>query len=218
MTLGLVFMTASGASLAQDGGDIGLVNQMTGPVTYVAGTGTGTGTGMPVRAFMRVRQGDRFTIPDGASLRLIYFSSGRQEFWQGPASLLAASGNSELQSGKPPAVLALPVGVPQRMARIPDLVQGTRLGGIVVRGGSRARTAAPFSPELERARGLYKTLRSETSADDVTPELYLLSVLQEYGDPDEIAALTMEMLKRQPHTPELKELAKWAQERANAPR
>lgn len=209
-------MVCQSVARAQDAVDVGLVNQMAGAITYLAGNGAGTG--MPARAFMRVRLGDHFTVAEGATLRLIYFSSGRQESWQGPARLRAGRLGSELQSGQPPAVVALPVSVPQRMARVPDLVQGARLGGIVVRGGARGRTTAAVSPELERARGLYRTMREETSADDVTPELYLLSVLQEHGQLDEIEFIAREMLKRQPDTPEVKELAKWAQERANAPR
>ncbi len=216
LVLGVGMLSHPGQPLAQESVDVGLVNQMTGAVTYLAGNAPGFG--MPSRAFMRVRLGDRFTVADGASLRLIYFSSGRQETWQGPASLRAGSVGSVLQTGKPPVVVALPVSVPQRMARVPDLVQGARLGGIVVRGGARGRVAAPASPELERARGLYRTMREDTSADDVTPELYLLSVLQEHGQLDEIESITRDMLKRQPDTPEVKELAKWAQERAEAPR
>jgi hypothetical protein len=220
MALSLAFglWVQPGRVAAQESVDVGLVNQMNGAVTYLPGNGSGAGASMPTRAFMRVRLGDQFTVAAGASLRLIYFSSGRQESWQGPASLRAGRLGSELQSGQPPVVVALPVSVPQRMARVPDLVQGARLGGIVVRGGARARTTAAVSPELERARGLYRTMREATSADDVTPELYLLSVLQEHGQVDEIESVAREMLKRQPDTPEVKELAKWAQDRASAPR
>ena len=113
-------------------------------------------------------------------------------------------------------VQALPANVPQKMARVPDLVTGARLGGIVVRGGG-VRPAKP-SPEVEKARALYKTMRAEARADDVTPELFLISVLQENGLVDELQAVTQEMIRRQPDTPEVKELAKWAQQRAEGPR
>lgn len=217
LVLVLVLMgMASGAARAQavaEAVDVGLVSQVAGAVTY---SGSGSGN-QPVRAFMRIRQGDRITLPAGSSLRLIYTSSGRQETWQGPASLRAGPISSENLGGKPPVVQALPASVPQRMARVPDLVTGARLGGIVVRGSGAGRPAKP-SPEVEKARALYQTMRAEASADDVTPELFLIAVLQENGLVDELQSVTQEMLKRQPGTPEVKELATWARQRAEAPR
>lgn len=212
LLLGMAVGMAANAQ-GQGGVDVGLVSQVSGAVTY---SGGGTGS-QAVRPFMRVRQGDRLTLPAGASLRLIYTSSGRQETWQGPASLRAGPISSENLGGNAPVVQALPASVPQKMARVPDLVTGARLGGIVVRGSGAGRPARP-SPEVEKARTVYKAMRAEASADDVTPELFLLSVLQENGMVDELQSVTQEMLKRQPDTPEVKELAKWAQQRADAPR
>ena len=134
------------------------------------------------------------------------------------SSLRAGMQGSELISGKPPAVITLPATVPQKMARVPDLLQGARLGGVVVRGVGGARPMGPVPTELTQARAAYKSLRSQTSDEDVTPELFLLSVLQEHGYVDEMAPMAEEMLRRQPDTPEVKELAKWVQMRVNAPR
>ena len=62
--------------------DVGLVNQLSGDVAYTAQGGTQS----KAQAFMKVRQGDRFSLPAGAQLRLVYFNGSRQETWKGPAS------------------------------------------------------------------------------------------------------------------------------------
>ena len=211
--MGLGLMLA-GAALAQDAADVGLINQLAGKASY----GSGATANLPAQAFMKIRQGDRIVLPAEASLRLVYFANGRQESWQGPASLRAGAQGSEVLSGKPPVVSSLPGVVLQKVARIPDIVQGARLGGVVVRGGGGGRPSGPVPAEVEQARGVYKNLRAQASPEDVTPELYLLSVLQEYGYVDEMAPMAEEMLRRQPDTPEVRELAKWVQMRINAPR
>lgn len=207
-------LAGSSAALAQDSMDVGLVNQLAGRVSY----GTGSSVNLTAQAFMKVRQGDRFAVPAYASLRLVYFRNGRQENWMGPATLRAGLQGSELISGNPPTVSSLPASVPQKMARIPDLVQGARLGGVVVRGGATARPTGPVPAEVEQARGTYKAMRAQASQEDVTPELYLISVLHEHGYIDEMAPMAEEMLKRQPETPEVRELARWVQMRAKSPR
>lgn len=209
-----LFAACAASAAAQDAADVGLVNQLAGKVSY----GTGVNASLAAQAFMKVRQGDRFVLPADSSLRLIYFSSGRQETWQGPASLRAGMQGSEVLSGKPPAIAMLPTSVPQRMARIPDLVQGARLGGVVVRGGGGGRPSGPVPAEVQQARGMYRSMRAQASPEDVTPELYMISVLQEHGYVDEMGPVAAEMLRRQPDTPEVKELARWVQRRIDTPR
>jgi hypothetical protein len=80
---------------AQAQKDVGLVALVAGQVTYQAGA---------VRAFMKVREGDRFELPPGAQLRLIYFTGARQERWLGPARLSAGRRESAILSGAAPEV------------------------------------------------------------------------------------------------------------------
>ena len=56
---------------------VGLVNQLQGDVFY---QGTGS-AGAKAAAFMKVRDGDKFSVPDGGVLRIVYFEGGRQETW-----------------------------------------------------------------------------------------------------------------------------------------
>ena len=105
-----------------------------------------------------------------------------------------------------------------KIARVPDMVLGARLGGVTLRGsGSRANLTAEERTDLTRAQAVYKEMRAKAADDDLTPELYLSSVLQEYGQYAEMKPLVASMQKRQPGSGELKDLAaaveKWAAQR-----
>jgi hypothetical protein len=203
---------ASAFANAQGGADVGLVNLVAGDVSYAPLTGSPG----KVQAFMRVRDGDRFTLSAQAQVRVVFFDGGRQERWQGPASFRAAKGGSEAISGKPTEVATLPSGVPQRIARVPELMQNAKLGGIQVRGGlTRAQQASLNQQEtLRDARATYKKLRAEMPADDITPELYLYSALYDFLLYDEMKTVVDEMLRRQPASEDVKNLAAWVASRA----
>ncbi len=73
------------AATAWAGGDVGLVNQLSGDVSYQAGGAAPA----KASAFMKIRDGDKFTVAEGGLLRVVYFDGGRQEIWKGPASFKA---------------------------------------------------------------------------------------------------------------------------------
>jgi hypothetical protein len=171
---------------AQD--DVGLVGLMSGEVAYQDGK---------ARAYMRVREGDRFELAPGAELRLIYFSSARQERWQGPARLRAGKRESALLAGKPAEVSALPPSAPRRLARIPELTQSAQFGGVAVR-----RIPPPpleSDDSLREARETYARLRRELPAEDLTPELFLYAALVAGPQPDsdEVKELAARLRERQ---------------------
>src|SRR5476649_1679158 len=84
-----LLLWSQGAALAQ-AADVGLVNQVLGDVSYASGGGNAG----KVQAYMKMRQGDRFTVPDGAQIKLIYFQNGRMETWRGPASFTSGRASS----------------------------------------------------------------------------------------------------------------------------
>jgi hypothetical protein len=217
----LAAMGAAGVVNGQAGADssayVAVINQLAGDVIYEA---AGAAPVAKARAFMRARHGDRYFIPAGASLRILYLSNARQETWRGPATLrVVGVGSSEAISGRPFEVATLPVAVSQKMSHLPDMVQGARLGGVTVRGGGGGgRPPGSVPAEVLEAQAMYKVLRSQSRTDDVTPELYLLSVLQEFGYSDEMGPVADEIFRRQPNSPDARELALWAKSRANAAR
>lgn len=212
LVVGAALLAGVAAAQAQNA-DVGLVNLLSGDVGY-ASSGASSAKAQP---FMKVRQGDRFTVPSGAQVRVVYFDGGRQETWKGPAAFKAGAKAGEASSGSPTDVSTLPSTVPQRIAQVPELIQIAKLGrsgGVAVRGAGRPPRLTPEQQaEVKTAREIYGKLRSQSPADDITPELYLYSVLQDFLLYDDMKPVVDEMAKRQPANAEVQELAAWVRSR-----
>jgi hypothetical protein len=190
--------------------DVGLVNLVIGEVRFAPVSGAST----PVKPFMRVREGDRFNLPAGAQVRVVFFEGARQERWVGPSSFRAARAHAEAISGAVAEVAQLPASAPQRIARIPDLMQDAKLGGIRVRGAGRSPGAAEApAGSLAEARATYQQMKQALPADDITPELYYYAALEEYAKYDEMGAVVAEMQRKQPASDDLKALADWVKKK-----
>jgi hypothetical protein len=201
------------AATAQES-DAGLVNQVAGAVSYTGAEGAAR----PVQAFMKVREGDRISLPAGASVRVLFFRGSRQEAWKGPASFRVGRVQGEAGTGTA-EVSVLPSAVPMKMARLPELIQSARLGGVTVRGRPpRPSLTAEEQAELVQARGNYGVLRAQAGSDDNTPELYMISTLQELGLFEEMSPMLDELSRHQPLSPELDDLVRWMRSRQAAPR
>jgi len=196
--LALAALLAAGSALA----DVGLINQMSGDVSYTSG-----GSSAKARPFMKVREGDRFIIHAGAQARIVYFQGGRQEAYTGPATLIVGAQASQQQTGAAAQVSQLPAGVPQKIAQTPELIQIARLGrsgGVAVRGAQPPQRLSPQAQaEVRQARQTYEQLRKSAAADDITPELYLYSVLQDHLLYEEMKPVVSDMQKRQPSNPDV---------------
>jgi hypothetical protein len=195
--------------------DVGLVNHLAGEVRHWSG-----GSSAQAAPFMKVREGDRFQLAPGAQLRVVYFRSGRHETHAGPATLVAGSHQSTVQAGSQPRVALLPAGVPQRISQTPELVQIAKLGragGVTVRGVPREQRLTPHQQaELRQARQTYQQLRQSASPDDITAELYLYSVLQDYLLYTEMKEVVEEMQRRQPDNNEIADMAEYVTARTQA--
>jgi hypothetical protein len=209
--IGLALLLA-GAAVAAHASDVGLVNHLAGDVSYTSG-----GSSAKAKAYMKVREGDRFSVPAGAQLRIVYFQGGRQETFSGPASLTAGAQQSSVQSGSQPQVTTLPSGVPQKIAQTPELIQIAKLGrsgGVAVRGVNTERRLTPQQQtEVKQAKATYEQLRKAAAADDITPELYLYSVLQDHLLYTDMQQVVSEMQKRQPTNPDVAVMAEYVKAR-----
>jgi len=189
LVFSLFFLVAQSVQAQQD---VGLVSFVAGEVVFQAGAAKG---------YMKVREGDRFDLPAGAQLRLVYFAGSRQDRWQGPASLRAGKRESVPLSGKPAEVSVLPGSVPQRLARVPELAQNAVFGGVRVRGQKPPPSYAGAESEdsLREARATYARMRRELPADDLTPELFLFAALSAGPNPDsdEAKSLAARLRERQ---------------------
>ena len=206
-------LLAAALGASAQSSDVALINQLSGNVSY-AGQGGAESKAQP---FMKVRQGDRFTLPSGAELRLVYFNGSRQETWKGPASFKTGTQQSEALAGQVAETGQLPSGVAQKIAQVPNLVQIAKLGrsgGIAVRGGGKpGRLSSEQQSEVNQAKANYAQMRQKAPAEDITPEFYYYSVLQDHLLYDEMNAVTDEMLKRQPGNADAQELAAYVKSR-----
>lgn len=201
----LTWIAFAVAPAAHGAADVGLINQLSGEVTYSSGA-----TVAKAQAFMKIRDGDRIAVPAGGAVRVVYFQGGRQESFVGPASFTAGAQQSSVQSGAQPRVTTLPAGVPQKISQTPELIQIAKLGrtgGVAVRGlGREPRLTPQQQAEVRQARETYQKMRVEAAPDDITAELYLYSVLQDHLLYAEMKPVVEEMAKRQPGNPDVADL------------
>lgn len=196
--------TASGVLAQQANGDVGLVNALQGDVSYQGKEGQAR----KAQPYMRLRHGDKVILAPGASIRISYTTVSRQESWLGPGLFVATSTGGELLKGSKPDVVQLPAAVPQKLARISELMNTSRVGGLVVRS-IKAQTSAS-QDEVAEAMAAYESMRAKAVPSDVTPELFLYSVFEEHGMADDLKIVARDMLARQPNNPEIQQLAKAA--------
>ncbi|HYD56329.1 MAG TPA: hypothetical protein VEB41_05435 [Burkholderiales bacterium] len=209
---GLALVVLASSAAAAIAADAGLINHLSGDVSYTSG-----GTSAKAKPYMKVRAGDRFSVPSGGQVRIVYFQGGRQETFAGPAAFTAGSQQSTVHSGAQPQVSTLPSGVPQKIAQTPELIQIARLGrsgGVAVRGVNSDRRLTPQQQaEVKQAKATYEQLRKASAADDITPELYLYSVLQDHLLYKDMQQVVAEMQKRQPSNPDVAVMADYVKVR-----
>ena len=199
--------------------DVGIVTQLSGDVTYR--NEDYQKTPEKAQVFMKILQGDHFNVAPKAILQLVYFRSGRKETWKGPAAFVVDEMQSQEEGKKgTPAQLEvkiLSVEVSEVMPRIPALLRRAglgRSGTTQVRGlGESFQKSNDLSDEEKReiamAKESYRNLRKQTRADDITPELYLLGILGDYDQFEEMVKVIKDALKRQPDNDGLKKLEEW---------
>jgi hypothetical protein len=210
--LALAALFMAGGALA----DAGLINQLSGDVTYTSGGAPAS----KAKAFMKVREGDRFTIHAGAQVRIVYFQGGRQEAYNGPATLIVGAQASQQQTGAAAQVSQLPAGVPQKIAQTPELIQIARLGrsgGVAVRGAQPAPRLSPQAQaEVRQARQTYEQMRKTAAANDIVPEQYLYAVLQDHLLYEDMKPVVAEMQNRQPSNPDVEAMADYVRVKTEA--
>jgi len=194
LVCGLLGLAAALPALSA-AGESGMLSQMSGTVTYrTADTGP-----LNASVFMKLREGDKLLVPPGASARVVYFSSGRQELWRGPAEFTIGEAASLPAKGTP-QLTQLPVAVGRQFLQSPDLAllaRQTRPASVTVRG-LKPRPTAEQNAAVQQARNLYATMAASAAPDDITPELYLLAVLMDYALRDEIGKVLDTMQAKQP--------------------
>ena len=200
--------------------DVGLITQLSGDVVYC-----NEGYQMKpakAKAFMKIRQGDHIKLTGGSMVRLIYFRSGLQETWQGPAAFMVGEERSQERGKKEtrvqPEVIVLPAGATKGVLHVPALLRRAGIigssGMLVVRGDVECSTktstvSAEGRAEIEVAKEVCETLQNSSMADDITLELNLMGVLAKYGQFEEMEKVIQDALKKQPENEILTKLQEW---------
>ncbi|MBI5527551.1 MAG: hypothetical protein HY897_14545 [Deltaproteobacteria bacterium] len=202
--------------------DAGLLFKVTGKVTYK--NEAFQKDAAEAKSYMKIRVGDVITVPEGGSVELAYFSGNRKETWKGPVTIKVGLTESTVQSGKDarPEVTKVPAGATDGVKRIPSLLRKAgagRAGATHVRGTpgkSDKKPAPPLSKEeqaeIAAAREVYAELKNASADGDATPDLYLLGVLADYEQYEEMEKLVVDALKKAPKSEELKAIEKWLKE------
>jgi len=219
------FLAVAAASAQATAPDVGLITQLSGPVTYW--NQEEQKEPVPAKAFMKIRQGDNFKLNEAGSLTLLYFASGRQEIWKGPATIVAGATGSAAGDQKSPAqpeVKLISTKATKQLAGTPLFLPRSSTG---TSGGIQTMTPAGLAPagtpaslsaeaqrQIKEAEGIYQDLSKTAAANDVTPELYLLSVLGKYGQYADMDKLVDTMLRKKPGDEALKDLKAWVQSKS----
>lgn len=193
-----VYIAASFAQAQALSTDIAFVTALSGEVRYQSKEETAK----PAQAYMRIRHGDTIKLATGASIRLSYTTVPRQETWTGPATFVVTLAGGEKLTGSAPMVAQLPSSVPQKLAKVAELMKTSHMGGLVVRS---IKPPAPVNLEnVAAAMVVYEKMRANTAATDITPELFLYAVFLEYQMLDDLKIVAKEMRARQPDNAEVR--------------
>jgi hypothetical protein len=72
--------------------------------------------------------------------------------------------------------------------------------------------------EIATAKENYRNLRNQAKDDDLTPELYLLGILANYDQFEEMGKVIKDALKKQPDNEVLKKLEEWVKTQKTEPK
>jgi hypothetical protein len=188
-----------------------IITAVTGSVTYVRSSQAPEP--QPVTLFLSLEEGDRLNLAFDARVNVLFLARGLGETWHGPRTLLFQDGQ----------LLAQTRGVwtrEQRPNRLKSLVfepqkalSQSILLSLLKQPDETVRATPPSTgisknqaAEIEKT---YAILRQEFGDDDVTPDLYRLSVLAGYGDHSRMQPLLQDLLSAYPDNPALLVWQQW---------
>jgi len=207
--------------------DVGMVTLVKGRVTYWNDT-----AGQPhadAVNFMKIRKNDQFRLGPDARIRLIFFSSGRGETWDGPAHFRLEDTGGNAVQGKHPQVNQLPAAAAREIRRISPLVDPARIHRS---GYEQSRGTAEKNPKhtefrsdtldadekdaVAEAKQVYDSLCTFSEPGDIAPELYLFNIMSDYDQYAEMDRLLAVMRGKQGSMAGIEGLEEWLNDRYSA--
>lgn len=195
-TVGIGAVLLALLSGALGAAEVALVTALSGKATVQEEKGTPG----ELKAFVKLREGDRLMLGDAARVQLVFFESGRQETWQGAATLsVGAAGSTSQSSGQHAEIKNLPAILVRQLSKTPSD------GGNVKTGMIRVRSMAP-NDRLESVEQNYGDMRRQAASGDRTPELYLLASYLEMREFDRLESLLARLVDESPGDAQIADL------------
>lgn len=195
--LGIFLLTGFSWVAHAAGSEAGLVTRVSGNVQLQEGKAQPDA----LKAFVKLRPGDRLILDETARLQIVYFDGGRQETWQGAGQLKVGARSSAATAGKlQPTVKLLPTILVKQMAKTPGPEGHVKTGMVRMR-------SIPSGGTLESVEKHYAELRKQAEDNDRNPEIYLLSGYFELHEYDKLDALLRDLSEKSPEDQEVKVLS-----------
>lgn len=176
----LIALSLTGVASAQ----VAMLTQVAGEVR-VSGK-DGARVAVP---FLKVNEGDTLTLAGNARIQMVYLTNGRQEIWKGDGPIEVGSQDGRSRSLKA-ETSQVPALILRQLAKTPAAGQHGKTGMVTLR--SLDDLAA-----LDRLEKDYADFRSKATADDTTPEVFLLSGLVDFQDYDRARKVLDELKVKQ---------------------
>ncbi|MGE5467705.1 MAG: hypothetical protein ACM3Y9_09805 [Ignavibacteria bacterium] len=183
----LTALLCTAAAQAEESDDVALITVVEGNVARAASLHGPK----PVPAFVKLKSGDRLTLA-AARVQIVYFESGRQETWRGDGRLEIGTGASKATGLPEPEARTLPDIMVKQIAKTPTLDSQGRAGAVRLRG-------LPSPATVEKILATYRQLRDWAEANDLNPELFLLSALFEQRDVERIQQVLADLPVKRPN-------------------
>lgn len=150
---------------------------------------------VPIEAFVKLKEGDKLSLEKDSRLQLLYFDNGRHETWSGSGRLETTLRESKASGLPAPEVKSIPMVMARQLAHTPAL-DGQGRGGV-----TRLRSVG--RPDLvAKLDDTYHDLRSRAAANDLGPEMYLLSGLFELREFERVERVIGDLQQDRAKNPE----------------
>lgn len=180
-----VLICSAPHATAQNLDEAALITALQGSVSQVSQEGA-----KPLQAFTRLKRGDSLLMEGSALLKLIYFSSGRQEIWRGNGRIDVVDSESHAVGALYSDVIYLPIQSVKQIAKTPTDVR-------IQKKNARHRSLGSEN-SIEKIEGDYRRMRMEAAAGDLNPELYLLSALFELREIERVEQVLADLRASRP--------------------
>lgn len=153
-------------------------------------------------SFAKIPENSKVYIEENSNLQIVYLSSGIQETWSGPISFTTGDKASLYEPpAAPENTKTLPPFMLNVLLQSPEVISSikTRQGMIRVRSLLTAR-------KVKEAEKNYQQMLKEVDENDITPEIYFITTLDNLRVYNRMVEPLEEMIRKQPNNLQALEL------------